>query len=457
MLSSGIGAARFQTPDKLQRRFELAPELLFLFSAGHLQARHARHGIPHEVLSDRTNQAFAFWADPEPELGARLKRLSLPAGTWLPWSPGDRVASVLAEHLPSYDAYAQSQAVRGEQRFGRDALLASLQRDLEAHDAVGVYGLRKIGKTSLVYGLGERHALSEAVSGESGWRVVYADAQYFLDEGEGIPALCDRLSEGFDKRRSVRTVRDFRRMLEAEIHRGATPCLIVDEFDWLITHESYKSKIVEFLAMVRGLVQTFPGRSKWVFVGREPSLLNGPRLYGFPNPMLNFWRPFWVPPLSREDAGELLRVLGRRMGLDVGHLSKKQSYRLTYGHPHLTRLYGSQLARLTAAGPHADPERNRPTDPYAESACKVFLRSDEVKNWSVEVFDLLDGFHASAGALLTTLAGSRDLLGDWQAAQEIHDDEARLLESFGLVEGTSGEVPEVLRTHVARYRTRGAA
>ena len=56
MLPSGLAAVRVQTPDDILRRFELAPELLFLLASGHLQAQHVRGGIPRAASPSRSRR-----------------------------------------------------------------------------------------------------------------------------------------------------------------------------------------------------------------------------------------------------------------------------------------------------------------------------------------------------------------------------------------------------------------
>ena len=150
---------------------------------------------------------------------------------------------------------------------------------------------------------------------------------------------------------------------------------------------------------------------------------------------------FWVGPLSARRAGDLLRQLGRRMALDVGHMSKTEAYRLTRGHPSLSRLFGSHLARLTPRG--ADPAQNDPTDGIVNQASQRFSRSAEAKAWVAEIESLLSKHHPDAFQLLRDLCAPAPFGTTWAAHRDT--EAADLLASFGLVDAETGEPPGLLR------------
>lgn len=454
-LNNGLSALRFQTPERLQRRFAMMPELLFLVCDGHLQVAHTRDGVPRAARSDRTTPSFAFWADPKPDLASRLQTLTKPSGTWLAWNMGASLESLLGDALRRHDTFDFSSPVRASERFGRERLLTTLQRDLDLHDALGVYGLRKVGKTSLVYGL-EEVLPQEPSEGVCHWRVAYVDVQSYLQED--LDAVCEELLQGLHiprgTQRSARVT--LKKAVEHLVDEGVKPCVIIDEFDYLLTHRAFQNHVADFLAMIRGLVQNRPGLTKWVLVGREPSLLNAARLHGQPNPTLNFFREFWVPPLGRQEMGTMLATLGRRMGLDLGHQSKDRAHALTLGHPMMARRYGSQLARL-CAGQSTLPDQNQPTDSLAENAGGELLRDRQARAWVAEVAQLLFEHHVSAGSLLLRHITQESSIDSWQELRASSPDDAVLLVDFGLVDDATGAVPGLLKAHLPRHHLESAA
>lgn len=52
--------------------------------------------------------------------------------------------------LPGFDVYEERDAVRGAQLVGRDAEVSALRTRVVRGDAMGLFGLRKMGKTSVM-------------------------------------------------------------------------------------------------------------------------------------------------------------------------------------------------------------------------------------------------------------------------------------------------------------------
>src|SRR5262249_22696888 len=129
-------------------------------------------------------------------------------------------------------------------------------------------------------------------------------------------------------------------------------------------------------------------------------------------------------------AAELLRKLGRRIGLDVGPVSAAMAQRWTGGHPLLHRQFCSALRSVTRM---RDAAWHAPTDPVAEQVPPRIVERDAVLEVMREVVLLLRKRYPSALAVLAGLAHG----GSWEdAVTESGGGDgvaARTLRNFGLV------------------------
>lgn len=444
--STPLVALRVQTPERLQRNLGLSPELLFLVAGSHIQAAHTRHGIPSPARDLRTDPFLAFWSDPHAELSTRLDTLNHHRQVWVPFTPGDDVVKLSHQHLAGFDAFAESGIVTGQELIGREADLGALRRDLQRRPAIGLFGLRRVGKTSLVLGLRDQLLQSEPEQ----WHSAYVDVQAHLSEGPaGVWRDLAAQLGGAGSR-----LADVTRGLQGQIDRGRRPLVILDEYDWLFAEPRFAEQTVQLLGLIRGHQQRHPGATRWILVGRAPTHLNGAQVGAFSNPTLNYWHPFWVRPLDRRQAGDLLKKLGRRMSLDVGHRSKDEAYRLTQGHPNLTRQFGSHLAALTERGD--DVTRNDQTDSVVEAASRRFSRSPEATAWVAEVENLLRSHHPASFDLLRARCSAGSDAGAWPDQRETVA--ADILVQFGLVDHETGTPPGLISDRLrARPESQSAA
>lgn len=389
-------------------------------------------------------------ADDRPMLSERIAALPRWQGI-VPVVPGRAhlLEAQLASILRPSDPFDLRVPVVGAELVGRDDDLLQLIADLREHPAIGLFGLRKMGKTSVARAVQDRFTDGDAPEDTRGWAFAYADAERELDGGvEGLAsALTAQLHHprGGDKR-PRHGLAGLRHEVEHLCRAGRPVCLIIDEHDLLIQGENaYAAGAVDLLRLLRALSQDRAHTVRVVLVGRQPDAVNAPRVRGQSNPTLNYFRPHWVGPLRRAASDALLRQLGEAAGLDFDGPALDQAWELAAGHPLMTRLYGSavyQLALAAAGGPLAEGQS---AAPFALAGRHALLRGHEARNHFAEVQDLLSGLQPAALALLGTLANVADPAARWAEADEDQPEDADLLKHFGLVEPGSGRVPGLLR------------
>lgn len=456
-------------PDPLQTGLGLAPEILIIAVRGAMQAREldaARKEVIHSGL--RLDPNLVVVADEGAGLQERLARIG-GHGQRVAWEPTagstwPPLADVLRAKLPTFDAYEERDAVRGAQLVGRSAEVAELRTRMTRGDAVGLFGLRKMGKTSLM------RAVTDWFDPASGVRAVEGDLSP-PDPGVGVAVVIDA---GLVLERDVDAVADellnaLRRRMRAAgetlldvsgsglvawksaaeqiLDHGRPLCIVIDEYDLLFEGESGESAIPgigRLFRLIRGWAQTRQGQVSMLMVGRDPTYLGAPELDGVTNPLTAWCTPQWIGPLARPQANELLRKLGKRVGLDVGHESAALALRWTGGHPLLHRQFGSALRKVTR---DHDSRWNAPTDTSIAQAPEEFCGREAVLDVMREIVALLKKRYPSA---LTVL---RELTDDaWDPVIARHGGRtgqpANVLRSFGIADADR-PLAEILRWYLA--------
>jgi hypothetical protein len=469
-VNAHLALVRGATPMVWQERFGLAPELLVVLVAGEVQARDLEEA-DYEILNSnfRLDWDLVIVADDALGLKARLERMPGRPMLRVPWEWGqNRWATLegsLRTALPTYDVFEQKDPVRGRQVLGREREIRELQTRVERCQAVGIFGLRKVGKTSLIRAVTD--IIDPASSGLPGSSkggaspdriALYVDVQGVLTRNadavadELLCALADRMSvadDSFEVGRSggVAALKGTvdRLFRERRVHLTVA----LDEYDYLFEDSSGNllpvAGLVDLLRLLRAWSQS-RGSLALVLLGRDPEHLGSPRIAGAVNPLLGWQTAMHVRGLDMNNTRSLLSVLGQRAGLKIGPKAISRAFELTGGHPRLLRVYGSRLLERCQRG--ADNSAwLRDAEPHAESAGAAFLAHRETREIAEEVVDILQGRYPEVLTMLRTVA-----INGASAAEyfENRGDAVTRARDFGLFVGDDDAVPEYLRWYLQR-------
>lgn len=358
--------------------------------------------------------------------------------------------------------------MRGAQLIGRDTEVAELRTRVTRGDSVGLFGLRKIGKTSVL------RAVTDGLDPASGLRTERTGVEastniaVVLDVGvlitRSVDALAEELLRALMQRmqaagepmppRRGQGLAAWKSAVETLLHNNRRVCVALDEYDLLFEAEDGSGAIQglnRFFRLLRGWSQMHQGRVSLILVGRDATYLSAPEVDGVTNALLMWCTPMLLGPLRDPKASELLRKIGQRVGLKVGQESVRVALRWTGGHPLLLRQFGSAL-RAEVRGARAD--WGAPTDAVVEDALERYRARAAVLEVAREVDALLWKRYRAAHGLLLDLAEGytwEDALTGYGGAE---GEAARVLVRFGIVR-EDGTLPETLRwylRHVAPTR-----
>ncbi|GAB92744.1 ATP-binding protein [Gordonia rhizosphera NBRC 16068] len=274
----------------------------------------------------------------------------------------------MSEVLTTVDHYDMTTPIHDPGGFfGRSDEFQEIISDIERGQSVGVFGLRKTGKTSLLNYVARRRRDARKpviwldISGLSSaddfrLRVLQSTWERVseLIDGDDLPKLStlDRtgdLKVGIDRLR-LQWLRDVQ-VLSLAV--GERLELFIDEVDQLLPGRSIlaseSSDLLVAFTQLRGMIQDpHPSRGALlVCAGVDPAIFERPILgSGADNLVYKLVRLMYLSPLSRDDMAEMVRDLGRRMGVRVrSHEVIDFLYSEYGGHALLTRKACSLACR----------------------------------------------------------------------------------------------------------------
>lgn len=271
---------------------------------------------------------------------------------------------VLDQWLYRRDLFALNSPVSGRRFFGRDRPLAEIRDAISNGTASGIFGLRKVGKTSLLKEIDRRSTdagdiviymdllrvpsdikdtrwlywklgteLHERVSKTAlkgiRWRLgsVYSD---YFDLPESFP-----VATAFDS--------DLTQVLNAIKKTNLTPrpkvVLMLDEIERIVPNTLGKEGYVgffDFFSYIRGVAQESDDFVPLI-TGANAAIAERAQFGGRDNPVFNFFREIYLPLLRTSESTKMIQTLGRGMGIRFSAEVCEFISSLTGGHPFFTR------------------------------------------------------------------------------------------------------------------------
>lgn len=385
----------------------------------------------------RADKKLEDWTVREP-----FSAICMPSGA----IPAEHAAGMLLESLTrclaSRNLYEETLPVTGTDFFGRRDLLVTLSAQLRQGRVCGVFGLRKTGKTSLIKELGRLFVASDPTK-----RI------FVLRDLEDLPTDPEKHATALQadlkvsllpqlRQLGLRThelallpddasLGDFRRAIQATLghvdSRNVQIVVALDEVESLVGTQAGsgldRPYVPEFFGLLRSLVQE-NANFNVLLSGLTSSVLESGLLYGRENPLFAWAKPYYVPPLEKQEADELVTALGRRMALYWTPEALSEAFQLTDGHVFLLRTLCARIATDLPKGLDSrlvQAERVR-------SGGRRWRR--EVAEQVKQMMNSLDRFYPDEAALLA-------LMNDGQVgaeeADELYPSEVNHLEKLGLI------------------------
>lgn len=237
--------------------------------------------------------------------------------------------------------------------FGRQALADQMMARLVAAQPLAILGLRKMGKSSLLYYLRNRAPFPVALvdlQSETELRAIYHEIMrswsrslYIkFDFDWPVPILPATASDLPAIFRDVTT-----NLLETLAQLTPEPKLgiFMDEIEQIVPRpKEFGLKLHQYLAFMRGLRGIIQESEQLALLvaGVNPALNRISRYGDEQNPAYQLFQEIFLPPLTVEDCSQMVRNIGRQVGLRFPQTAIDVVNAASGGHPFLARQLCSQ-------------------------------------------------------------------------------------------------------------------
>lgn len=266
------------------------------------------------------------------------------------------------KHFYSRDLFAFLSPLRKDLYFfGRsDLILDHINRHASGEHS-GLFGLRKSGKTSIIYAIERRlrslgsHFVSLDCESPSihqlRWNeLLFRIASLYHKERESkVPPPAEESYS--EKKCADQFSQDMAKINSSK--KPVTTMFIFDEIERISpgsassAHWRDGDDFIFFWQTMRAFYQRNPEVFTYLLVGTNPKCVESPTLNGHENPLFKSVPDAYVPPFDVPKVREMVRKLGRYMGLQFD----EQIYSMLCddfgGHPFLIRQFCSDLHKMS--------------------------------------------------------------------------------------------------------------
>lgn len=327
--------------------------------------------------------------------------------------------------------------------FGRQQIVARYINSIKRGENRGVFGLRKTGKTSLLYKI--NRVVTEQKIGE----VFFYDCKspsfrklhwhQFLFEI--YSNICNRINIPAKREEDeVAVIRNMRTAVKEAANKGVKLILVFDEIEYISfiapLDEHWKTEFVDFWQTIWSIQSTHRNLT-FIVSGVNASVsevdsivINGRKIQ---NPLFGIVQSEYLKGLTDEECNSMIKTLGKRMGLKFEFDVVGYIYAQYGGHPMLTRLACSKLNM------HFE-ETNRPVTINVRQAEQLLPDiNTELVYYFRHVISELQEFYPDEYEMFEMLAAGQ--IADYmELSQSI--ELTKHLYDYGLIENKAG-IPEV--------------
>ncbi len=316
----------------------------------------------------------------------------------------------LRKYFYNRDLFALESPLKTEAYFfGRTNIVQTFYDKYSLGEQGGLFGLRKIGKTSVLYALERLVALR-------GGNSIYIDCQspsihklrwnellyninlliclkYNLD----INLISDKIN--YTETTAATLFEEDIGKIKKKLNNRRI-LLIFDEIEHIsfntssTEHWAYENDFIHFWQTIRAIFQQDDSLFSFVIAGVNPMCIEEPTVNGYDNPIFSMLSPTYLELFSVKDVKEMISSIGNYMGISFD----EEIYSLLTdnygGHPFLIRHVCSlinsniQLSRPYTVTKYEYKERKNEYDSQLTNYIELILGI--LKKWYPEEYELLE-------------------------------------------------------------------
>ena len=270
--------------------------------------------------------------------------------------------SRIADTIGTLDLFGMSSPITSDRYFfGRNDLVQQLiVRLIERGENAGLFGLRKTGKTSVLYAVSRRledqPILTEYIDCQNPgihaarwWQVLERIVERCADSLKVHHKRSVSTSQYNERDAGNLFLKDVRALLNTGQLRHIV--LLFDEIEYTTPRISgalgqhWDTDFIPLWQTIRAVHQEVQGRLTFSVAGVNPAAVTTSHFGGTPNPIFQLATPTYLSPLQVHQVRDMVRTIGRYSGLNIDESVYKHLADTYGGHPFLIRIACSEVTR----------------------------------------------------------------------------------------------------------------
>lgn len=344
--------------------------------------------------------------------------------------------------------------------FGRNNLINELANRHKSGEHSSLFGLRKSGKTSIVYALQRKLELDESQSISFDCELPSIHKLRWNELLESIVREYHKTKESkvkvsydsrYDEKNAASSFEeDICKIYES---KKRVSCLFIfDEIERLTpgtgssNHWRNGEDFIYFWQTLRGFYQKHPHIFTYMLVGTNPTCVESTSLVGHENPIFASINSQYVPNFTLEHVDEMVTKLGSYMGLEFDNHISAKLFEDFGGHPFLIRQMCSVINKFSSKQRPVKIDKS-----IYSKALEEFLTATQSHEYLEMMVSVLNDWYPDEYEMLTFLAN--DDLETFEEFAVDHVNFTRHLIGYGLVnKGQEGHHfnLEIIANHLKR-------
>ena len=260
------------------------------------------------------------------------------------------VRNVLRSNFYDVDLFGYMLPLQDESSFfGRQQLVSRYIDSIKRGENRGVFGVRKAGKTSLLFKVGR--IIREQKLGFVFFYDCKSPSYRNMHWNELLGEICDNIAKRLeiDIKREYdvnNIIKSFRYVVHEAATRNLKIVIMFDEIEYISfkspMNEHWHTEFIDFWQTIWS-VQSLHRNLVFILSGVNPSATEIDTINGIQNPLFSIVQSEYLQGLSEEESRTMIKTLGKRMGLKFEHDAISLLYNQYNGHPMLLRLACSYI------------------------------------------------------------------------------------------------------------------
>lgn len=353
------------------------------------------------------------------------------------------IRNTFRHHFYSRDLFDISEPLRKDTFFfGRSSIVTTVIKKHMSGSNYGLFGLRKTGKTSIIFDVCRKSEaqdflaiLIDCQNTSFNMRRWNSALYYVLNSiRDSIEIEYEEINEEqFTQEDAGQLFSYHINLMSKKISKSIL--IMFDEIENItfdkssVKHWRDELDFVHFWQSIRSAYQSLQNDHAFTFTlfGTNARCVEQPSILGVDNPIFNMFQPYYIPGFDHDQTREMVRKLGRLMGIKFEEEIYTHLVEDYGGHPFLIRRVCSKIAQMNPTRP-VDIDRQK-----YKSAKELF----NLENLYFEmILDVLKQFYKDEYELLTMLANN-DLASFQFFVREDPSVISHLL-GYGIIKESSG-------------------